>query len=218
MNPFPHDRVVEPMEVNGRTVLVCNCEGTMPLDGAKLAKACGASGPATLATQLCRAELDRFITALESPGTKPLMVACTQEAPLFDDQARGLRPRRPRHLRQHPRTRRLVRRGRRRPPQDRGPDRRSDAPDLPRLLDRAEVRRRRLDLRPRRAGDRSRPPAHGQAGHHRPPDPAQRGHPPAHGGVPDPQGHHRQGHRPPRQVRGRGRRLRRPPPLVAASP
>ena len=87
MNPFPHDRAVEPMEVNGRTVLVCNCEGTMPLDGAKLAKACGASsGSATPATQLCRAELDRFITALESPNTKPLMVACTQEAPLFDDQ------------------------------------------------------------------------------------------------------------------------------------
>jgi ferredoxin len=88
MNPFPHDRVVEPMEVNGRTVLVCNCEGTMPLDGAKLAKACGASsGSATPATQLCRAELDRFITALESPDTAPpLIVACTQEAPLFDDQ------------------------------------------------------------------------------------------------------------------------------------
>src|SRR3954447_4173524 len=88
MNPYPHDRVVEPMEVNGRTVLVCNCEGTMPLDGAKLAKACGASAPATPATQLCRAELDRFITALESPTTpaKPLMVACTQEAPLFDNQ------------------------------------------------------------------------------------------------------------------------------------
>ena len=113
MNPFPHDRAVEPMEVNGRTVLVCNCEGTMPLDGAKLAKACGASAPATPATQLCRAELDRFIAALESPGTpaKPLMVACTQEAPLFDDQREdsAADDRHPRHLRQHPRTRRLVR-------------------------------------------------------------------------------------------------------------
>ena len=110
MNPFPHDRVVEPMEVNGRTVLVCNCEGTMPLDGAKLAKACGASGSATPATQLCRAELDRFITALESPDTTPLLVACTQEAPLFDDQREdsAATPRHPRHLRQHPRTRRLV--------------------------------------------------------------------------------------------------------------
>src|SRR5689334_4538994 len=63
MNPYPHDRVVEQMEVNGRTVLVCNCEGTMPLDGAKLAKACDASTTATPATQLCRAELDRFIAA-----------------------------------------------------------------------------------------------------------------------------------------------------------
>jgi len=48
MNPYPHDRVVEPMEVNGRTVLVCNCEGTMPLDGSKLAAACGAPSPAAV--------------------------------------------------------------------------------------------------------------------------------------------------------------------------
>ena len=68
MKPFTQARVVESMEVNGRTVLVCNCEGTMPLDGAKLAKACGASTPATLATQLCRTELERFVSALDSPG------------------------------------------------------------------------------------------------------------------------------------------------------
>lgn len=92
MKPFTQDRVVESMEVNGRSVLVCNCEGTMPLDGAKLAKACGASNPATPATQLCRTELDRFVTALESPGNKPITVACTQEAPLFTDQGQDSAP------------------------------------------------------------------------------------------------------------------------------
>src|SRR4051794_35358301 len=84
MNPLSPNRVVEPMEVNGRTVLVCNCEGTMPLDGAKLAAACGAPSPAAVATHLCRTGLDRFTAALES-ASKPLIVACTQEAPLFDE-------------------------------------------------------------------------------------------------------------------------------------
>src|SRR3954471_22700025 len=84
MNPLSPNRVVEPMEVNGRTVLVCNCEGTMPLDGSKLAAACGAPSPAAVATHLCRTGLDRFTAALES-ASKPLIVACTQEAPLFDE-------------------------------------------------------------------------------------------------------------------------------------
>jgi hypothetical protein len=77
------------MEVNGRTVLVCNCEGTMPLDGAKLAHACR-SGEPKVATQLCRSELDRFTSALAA--TNPVLVACTQEAPLFDEQREDTNP------------------------------------------------------------------------------------------------------------------------------
>lgn len=73
------------MRLDGKRVLVCNCEGTMPLDGTALARACGATPDKDgLATQLCRAELWRFHDALKSG--EPLTVACTQEQPLFEEQ------------------------------------------------------------------------------------------------------------------------------------
>ncbi len=71
------------MTVGGKRVLICDCEGTMPLDGKALAKACGGA-PDRLATQLCGTELGRFVAALND-GT-PLIVACTQEAPRFEEQ------------------------------------------------------------------------------------------------------------------------------------
>jgi ferredoxin len=65
---------------SNRSVLVCNCEGTMAPDADALAEAgCSPDGP--VADQLCRANLDRFRAALEQGA--PLTVACTQEAPLF---------------------------------------------------------------------------------------------------------------------------------------
>jgi len=79
------------MQLDGRRVLVCNCEKTMPLDAEGLAKACGASasaGPDGIATQLCRAELKRFQDALKAG--QPLTVACTQESPLFEEQREEL--------------------------------------------------------------------------------------------------------------------------------
>ncbi|WP_037449120.1 4Fe-4S binding protein [Skermanella stibiiresistens] len=78
--------------MNGHTVLVCDCEGTMPLDGAKLAAACGSAGTdVTVATQLCRAQIDRFTAALDrAPG--PVLVACTQEAPLFEETREDSHP------------------------------------------------------------------------------------------------------------------------------
>lgn len=72
------------MQLDGRHVLVCNCENTMPLDGKALAKACGASAGGEVATQLCRAEIGRFHRALETG--LPLTVACTQESALFEEQ------------------------------------------------------------------------------------------------------------------------------------
>lgn len=74
------------MRLDGKRVLVCNCEGTMPLDGAALAKACGATldGAGDVSTQLCRAELRRFHDALKAG--EPVTVACTQESPLFEEQ------------------------------------------------------------------------------------------------------------------------------------
>jgi ferredoxin len=67
----------------GRTVFVCSCEDTMPLDQAGIARACAGSRVEG-ARQLCRAELARFEAAL---GEGDLTVACTQEAPLFAERA-----------------------------------------------------------------------------------------------------------------------------------
>ncbi len=72
------------MSPAARTILVCSCEETMPLDQGALKRGCQG---ATLVSnrQLCRAQLDRFQTALK--GSEALLVGCTQEAPLFADLA-----------------------------------------------------------------------------------------------------------------------------------
>jgi len=88
----PHDRREREAELTftwrGRRVLVCDCEKTMPLAAEALAEAChkaGAEGELELNTQLCRAQLDNFERALEAG--EPVLVACTQEAPLFAEVA-----------------------------------------------------------------------------------------------------------------------------------
>ena len=68
------------MELSGKKVLVCNCEGTMALDGKALAKACNAA-EVKINNQLCRAEIDVFKQAVTDG--QPVVVACTQEAPFF---------------------------------------------------------------------------------------------------------------------------------------
>ncbi len=70
------------MNVKGKKVLICDCEGTMPLDGSALAKALGCEAP-TVHTQLCRSQLGEFQRAVV--GDQPVVVACTQEAPLFGE-------------------------------------------------------------------------------------------------------------------------------------
>jgi ferredoxin len=69
------------MEIGGKRVVLCDCEATMRLDGNAVAKACGAANPAEINHRLCRTQLDRLLHAAKA-GT-PLLVACTQEAPLF---------------------------------------------------------------------------------------------------------------------------------------
>jgi ferredoxin len=66
-----------------RHLLICSCDDTIPLDADALRRGCR-SEP-TSATQLCRAELDRF-RAIAAEDT-PLTVGCTQEAALFSDVA-----------------------------------------------------------------------------------------------------------------------------------
>jgi ferredoxin len=76
------------MEMRGKRVLVCDCESTMPLEEGALTRACqavGAAGKAELNTQLCRAQLGTFQRAIL--GDQPVVVACTQEAPLFREIA-----------------------------------------------------------------------------------------------------------------------------------
>jgi ferredoxin len=74
------------MKVAGHEVLICNCERSMTLDGKRIARALGVSEPAEVASHLCRTETGRFTGAIERDT--PLLVACTQEAPLFRELAR----------------------------------------------------------------------------------------------------------------------------------
>jgi ferredoxin len=67
-----------------KTILMCSCEDTMRLDAAAVKRGCCNSEIATF-RQLCRAELDQFRRAAKAEGS--LTVGCTQEAPLFSDEA-----------------------------------------------------------------------------------------------------------------------------------
>src|ERR1700727_1625734 len=69
---------------SARTILVCSCEDTMPLDAGVVRKLCP-NAEVEGARQLCRAELGRFQAAVSSG--LPLIVGCTQEAPLFSELA-----------------------------------------------------------------------------------------------------------------------------------
>ncbi|MEJ8474136.1 4Fe-4S dicluster domain-containing protein [Roseibium algae] len=64
-------------------ILICNCFKTMALD--ETAKSLGDRLAAPLCSQLCRDEIGVFETALEDDCE--LVVACTQEAPLFREIA-----------------------------------------------------------------------------------------------------------------------------------
>ena len=74
------------MELGGRKLLVCNCEGTVSLDGRALGRACGGDGALFVNTQLCRAQIENFRAAAAEGG--PLLVACTQQQPVFDEALR----------------------------------------------------------------------------------------------------------------------------------
>ena len=77
------------MDTKNKTLMICDCEGTMPLDAEAIAKALGGATP-TVHTQLCRKQLGVFQRAVL--GEAPLLVACTQEAPLFAEVAEDSNP------------------------------------------------------------------------------------------------------------------------------
>jgi len=65
-------------------ILVCSCADTMPLEFAALRR-CLRGAEIVAGQQLCRAELDSVRAALD--GGAPVLLACTQEAPLFETLA-----------------------------------------------------------------------------------------------------------------------------------
>lgn len=67
-----------------RRLMLCSCEKTMQVDAKAIAGALGCPADAA-ATTLCRQDLGRFEEALAAG--EPLLVACTQEAPLFEELA-----------------------------------------------------------------------------------------------------------------------------------
>lgn len=67
-----------------KTILICSCEDTMLLDTAAVKRGCRES-EVTEFRQLCRAEIGQFRSAAKVEG--PLIVGCTQEAPLFAEEA-----------------------------------------------------------------------------------------------------------------------------------
>jgi len=67
-----------------RTILLCSCEKTMPVD-ADLIKKLFPNAEVKTAHNLCGADVDRVHDALSSSA--PLIIGCTQEAALFSDIA-----------------------------------------------------------------------------------------------------------------------------------
>src|SRR4051812_21002523 len=65
-----------------RQILICSCEDTMPLDADAVQRGCRGASVAA-AHHLCRAEVERFRAA--ATKGEPLVVGCTQEAPLFSE-------------------------------------------------------------------------------------------------------------------------------------
>jgi len=74
------------MALQDKTLKLCNCNGTIPLDAKALAAALKTGSALKIHTELCRKEAAAFSGALQDPE---LLIACTQEAPLFTELARG---------------------------------------------------------------------------------------------------------------------------------
>jgi ferredoxin len=73
-----------PMTERPHNILICSCEDTMTPDGEMVRRACRGA-QVIEGRQFCRAEIDRFSKAVARG--EPVTVACTQEAPLFEQVA-----------------------------------------------------------------------------------------------------------------------------------
>jgi len=72
------------MALEDKTLRLCNCNNTIAIDAAALARALNSAAPITVHTELCRKEIERFTSALKD---EECVVGCTQEAPLFSELA-----------------------------------------------------------------------------------------------------------------------------------
>ncbi len=79
------------MALQGKTLKVCSCNKTVAIDGRALAAALKSGEPIQVHSELCRKDAAAFQSAL---GDADVIVACTQEAPLFSEiaEAAGARP------------------------------------------------------------------------------------------------------------------------------
>ena len=68
-----------------RRIMLCSCRKSMKLDEKRLRKALGGLGEVSFHDALCRDDIHAARTALKHDGA--LLIACTQEAPLFAELA-----------------------------------------------------------------------------------------------------------------------------------
>jgi ferredoxin len=75
------------MTLEGKTLKVCSCNRTVALDAKALGAALKAGEPLSVHHQLCRKDAGAYQAALGQADD--VIVACTQEAPLFGELAEG---------------------------------------------------------------------------------------------------------------------------------
>jgi ferredoxin len=72
------------MALEYKTLKLCNCNKTIPIDAVALARALNVAAPIAVHTELCRKEIEHFSSALKDDEC---IIGCTQEAPLFSELA-----------------------------------------------------------------------------------------------------------------------------------
>jgi ferredoxin len=72
------------MSLEGKTLKVCSCNRTVPLDAKALAAALKVGEPLKVHHQLCRSDAGAFQAAVKA-AADDVIVACTQEAALFSE-------------------------------------------------------------------------------------------------------------------------------------
>lgn len=73
------------MPPGAKTLRLCSCNSSVPLDAQRLGEAVGTQGMGPMVAALCRQDVAHFHAALQSGQN--VAVSCTQEAPLFRELA-----------------------------------------------------------------------------------------------------------------------------------